>query len=385
MLFPRLFYFVFFGAMASLGPYLASYYQENGLSGGQIGFLTALPALMTLVCAPVWTGLADVTRRHKLILLTALTGLLGSIVAILWAPSFPSLVAAVGSYALFIAPITSMVDNAVLQMLGPNKNTFGRQRVLGSLGPGVVGPLVSTWIDRIGLRAIFYSAIVFLTLALGVASQFSFEQEQDGDGDSEPVSPGAFWSDLLKLLVNRDLLLLLFVIFVGMMGRSAGFTYLFVHMGNLGASNTLMGLSLTVLTIGELPFLLYSNRFLKRWGIRNTLIVALVASGAMLLTFAWMRAPWIGVAVHLLHGISYSGMWLAGVDFADKVAPSGLKTTAQGVFNAIAVGLAPACGAYLGGIVFDKLGAEVFFQGLGFAALAALGVFWWTTARSNSM
>ena len=51
-----------------LMPYVALYYQSIGLTGAQIGLLTGLAPLITLVGAPIWTGIADATHHYKLVL-----------------------------------------------------------------------------------------------------------------------------------------------------------------------------------------------------------------------------------------------------------------------------------------------------------------------------
>ena len=65
---PFSFYFLYFGAFASLAPFFVIFYQGLGFTGTQIGLLTGVAPLITLVATPFGTGLADATRRHKLIM-----------------------------------------------------------------------------------------------------------------------------------------------------------------------------------------------------------------------------------------------------------------------------------------------------------------------------
>jgi len=43
-------------------------------------------------------------------------------------------------------------------------------------------------------------------------------------------------------------------------------SYLFLYMDQLGASKTLMGYSLAVATLSEIPIFFYADRLLQRWG-----------------------------------------------------------------------------------------------------------------------
>jgi PPP family 3-phenylpropionic acid transporter len=111
MLVPKAFYFLFFGAMASLVPYLNLHYEQIGLSSRQIGLLSGMSPLLTLVGAPLWGGLADATQRQRLLLILAIAGsslavwLLSLFTAFLW------LIPVVAVYAFLVAPIMPLVDS----------------------------------------------------------------------------------------------------------------------------------------------------------------------------------------------------------------------------------------------------------------------------------
>ena len=95
-----------------------------------------------------------------------------------------------------------------------------------------------------------------------------------------------------------------------------------------------------------------------------------------------MTAPWQVLIINLLHGLTFSLMWTAGVAYANQLAPPGLGATAQGVFAGTVMGLGSALGAFSGGIIYDAYGAVVAFQWAGFASLMALILFVWVNRRS---
>ncbi len=61
----KTFYFFFFAAMASFAPFLTLYFEQIGLTGRQIGLLVGISPLVTLFSAPLFGGLADLTRQNK--------------------------------------------------------------------------------------------------------------------------------------------------------------------------------------------------------------------------------------------------------------------------------------------------------------------------------
>ena len=69
----RSFYLLMFGAVGCLFPYLVLYYQRAGLSGRQIGALSAITALVVQLASPLW-GLVSDSRALRRWLLTAASG-----------------------------------------------------------------------------------------------------------------------------------------------------------------------------------------------------------------------------------------------------------------------------------------------------------------------
>ena len=362
----RLCYLFFFMAMASSMPYYAMHYEERGLTGSQIGILIALPPMMTIVGAPLWTAIADATRKHKAVTLITTGGASLGMLGIMVTQSFVGLLPVVALYSLCLAPIMSMLDNVVMARLGERKDDFGRQRVVGTLGPALTGPAVSALVGLVGLRVPFYAAagsfaMLFLLLA-GVTPRV------------EPLS-GTFREEFRTLLRNPLLQRFLVVVFLGMTGYTAMVTYLYIRMEELGAPIWLFGFGLTVGTLGEIPFLLSSKPLLSRFGVRATLLASLVA--IIVILFGVSLAPTAGVvlALQLLHGTAFSGMVISGVAYADGVAPPGMGATAQGIFNAVFGGLASATGAFLSSVLREQWGSVRMFQAAGVIAVLGLVLF----------
>ena len=97
------FYFVLFAGYACISPFLVLYFQDLGFSGPQIGLLTGIIPLVTLVSVPFWTRLADATRQHRLIMSAATV--VGVVVMVLlpWAQTFAQMLAIGILFNLFMA------------------------------------------------------------------------------------------------------------------------------------------------------------------------------------------------------------------------------------------------------------------------------------------
>jgi MFS family permease len=351
-MFLRAFYFCYFAAGASLLPFLVLYYKQLGLPGPQIGLLAAIPPLAFLIAAPVWGGLADATRQHRRLLNLALLGTLSLALILRFATNFLALAVLVMLFAFCLAPIIPIVDSSALAFLGERKNQYGKLRLWGAIGWGISAPLVGRLVEQYGLNWSFYSYSLFLLAGLALSTGLPIAQASIGRG---------FWRGLRLLAGNRRWLFFLALIFAAGAGSSLINNYLFLYMAELGASKTLMGLALSVATLSELFIFATSDRLLDRWGVRGLLGLALTALVLRLMAYALISNPWLVLPVQLLHGFSFSALWVAGVAHADRTAPSGMSTTAQAIFSGVSMGLAAAAGAFIGGLLYERVGLAAMF------------------------
>jgi PPP family 3-phenylpropionic acid transporter len=357
---PRAVYFFFFAAASTLVPYLTLYYQTLGLSGIQIGILAAIPPIVSLFAAPAWGALADKTRRHRTILLSAMG--LSAIVnlSMILMQQFSSLAFIVAMAAFVTAPIIPLVDNSVIEQLGARRNEYGKQRVWGSYGWGVAG-LASGWlVGKMGLPVIFVSYALLLGLGLLMARNFPVSAKGIG------LHLG---NNVLSLLTQRRWILFLLVVWIAGAGIAMFNNYYFIFLDQIGTSDGMMGVALALGILSEIPFFIYSNRFLKRFGSAGVLLIGTGVITIRNLVCSMVGIPWQGLALQLIQGPTFALVWVAGVEFASQIAPPGMGATAQGIFGGVFTGLGFASGSLLGGILMQELGIRPMYQ------ISALGVF----------
>ena len=364
--FAKAFYFFYYAAGASLLPFLALYYRDLGLSEREIGLLAGISPLTVLFSASLWGGLADATQWHRGLLGLAIAGAVGFALVLSSVTTFLRLIPAVAAFAFFVAPIIPLVDHSVLDLLGEQRANYGRVRLWGALGWGVAATTMGRLVEEFGLGWSFYGYAALMSVGLIAAMRMPVAHARIG---------GAFRQGLRVLLRNRQWLLFLAAVWAGSMGLSTVHNFLFLYMEDLGASKSLMGLSLTSATFSELLVFFFSGRMLDRWGTRRLLIFSLLAHVLRLLAYALIRTPWLVLGVQLLHGPTFSLAWVAGVAYANRMAPAGMGATAQGFLSAVYFGLGSAAGAFIGGMLYEDMGPFWMFLWAGVWVLGGLLLF----------
>jgi PPP family 3-phenylpropionic acid transporter len=256
-------------------------------------------------------------------------------------------------YALFASPIIPLADNAVMSLLAERQEQYGHQRIWGAVGWGICAPIIGQLIEIRGLQWAFWGYAGFMFISLLIVQKIPFHQI----GQQVP-----FWRGARSLLANQSWLLFLFLVFVGGAGQAVIHNYLFLYMNDLGASKTMMGFALTIATISELPMFFFAGRIITRLTAKGLFVFGTIMYILRAMALSFINEPWIILLTQIFHGLTFSAMWVAGVSYANEIAPPGLGATAQGLFNGVFMGVAAATGAMVGGILYQDFGGAIMYR-----------------------
>lgn len=362
---PFTFYFLYFAALASALPFFVLFYQGLSFNGAQIGLLTGIPPLITLVASPFWTGLADAKRWHRLIMGA---GILVTVLVIFLLPSvtnFAFVFLMIVLFNAFLSPVPSLADSATMTMLGEERAMYGRVRLGGTIGFGVFALIAGALVENYGLKFGFWMFSALMLVNFFVSQKLVHSSHEEGAAQTGGIR---------VLLTNRRWISFLFLAFLGGIGSFSAAAYLFPYMAELGADESTMGLALTIATLTEVPVFFLGHRLVRKFGSYGLLTLTLVMFGIRSLLFAVVSVPWMVLFVQAFGGMIFPAMWTAGVSYADEHAPAGLKATAQGLFGAISFGVGSAFSGFISGLLLANVGGRGMFLVLGIIILAGLVV-----------
>lgn len=363
-LWPFTFNFLLNAGAACVVPFMVLYYQGLGFTGTQIGILTGITPLITLISAPFWTRLADAKLRHRLIMSMAI--LVGGLALFVFPllSTFVSVLLVAVLLNIFIAPVTPLADSATMFMLADEKELYSRIRLGATIGFGLAAFLAGILVQNHGLKFAFWASGVLFFLCFIVSQKLVYGQVKTGG----PVGGG----HIRTLLANPHWLLFLTMAFFGGTALAVFNNYLFPYMKELGAQESTMGLALTVGVLSEIPVLFFGNRLIKRLKAYGLLLLSMLFIGLRMLLFAASWTPNMVLASQLLNGLTFPIMWVAGVSYADENAPAGMSATVQGLFAAMVFGIGTAVGGLTGGLLLESMGGRGLYTIFGVVVLTVM-------------
>ena len=361
---PFSFYFLYYAAMAMFLPFIVLFYQELRFTGPQIALLTGVPPLITLFSAPFWTSVADSTGRHRLVISLGVGVAALSVLLLQSLELFAVIFLTVLVFNFFFSPVPSLSDSATITMLGEERAMYGRIRLGGTISWGLFALIAGMLVDNYGLRIAFWSFSLIMFVSLFVAQKLVFDDSRQAGSINT--------TGIRFYLTSRRWQLFLFSAFLGGLGSTSVASFLSPYMAEMGANKTTMGLAITIATITELPIFFFGNRLVKRFTAQGLFYIALVMMGIRSLLYVVASSPMGVLAIQVFGGTIFPAMWVAGVSYADEYAPSGLKSTAQGLFGAMSFGFGSAVGGFLGGLLLASVGGRGMYLVFGLIILGGL-------------
>ena len=350
-------FFVWGGWFVTMGTFLS---QSFNSSGGELGMAYETQSIGAII-APFIIGLiADRYFAAQKIL--GILHLVGA--ALLYiastAESFDAFYPYLFIYMLLYMPTLALVNAvAFRQMKNPSKE-FAPIRVLGTIGWIAAGLTIGQlgWESDQLLKNTFYMSAL-ASAFLGIYSFFLPNTPPEAKGSGAIQWKEILGLDALALLKDRSYLFF----FVASVLICIPLAFYYQH-ANQFLNELGMEAAASKMTLGqvsEVLFLLLLPFFLKRYGIKMTLIVGMLAWGLRYLLFAFGDTEgqtWMLLLGIILHGLCYDFFFVSGQIYTDHKAGAQFKSSAQGLITLATYGVGMLIGFRLAGILTDLYAQE---------------------------
>ena len=255
-------------------------------------------------------------------------------------------------YMILYMPTLALVNAISFRQLDDPARRFGLIRFWGTFGWIVAGLLISFGFDWDSqadqLRNTFTMAAV-ASFALGVFS-FTLPATPPKKGGAGGGLREALGLDALALLRDRNFL----IFFAASILICIPLAFYYQH-ANQFLTEVRVANAAGIQTIGqmsELVFMLLVPFFLKRFGMKMTLLIGMLAWAARYVLFAYGNAGELAFMLILgiaLHGMCYDFFFVSGQVFTDSKAGPRYKSAAQGLITLATYGVGMLIGFWVAG------------------------------------
>ncbi|CAA7617070.1 3-phenylpropionate MFS transporter [Magnetospirillum sp. SS-4] len=353
------FYAAIFAAVGIHIPFWPLWLKDQGLGPTEIGLLVAAGYLTRLVATPLvghWVDHRGDRKRPMLILAVAAT--------LLWllfpaVQGFPALLAVT---VLAIFPFTSLMpvgDSLSMMVVQNHRLDYGRVRLWGSLSFIAAATLMGKALTDWPVASVPWLVAGLLGLTAVTCAMVPDTRVPPRDEPPPPLRP---------LLASGVFLLFLAAASLNQAGHTVYYAFASIHWKASGLSDWAIGLLWSEGVVAEIILFAFSGRVVARFGPARLLLAAALG-GALRWAILGITADiaWVAAA-QILHAATFGCAHLGAMHFIQRAVPHSLSVRAQGLYAAIAVGLAPGLMTPLGGFLYERGGGSSF---LAMAALSA--------------
>ncbi len=293
-------------------------------------------------------------------------------------------------HALFYVPTISITNAIAFANLTDPARQFGPIRVLGTVGwiaaswpfifilidwaavPefGSIGTI--EWIGKAlgtslkgdaatnAMRYIFLVAGVASLILAGFSLLLPHTPPRPAKGEDSLA-----WLKAMKLLKHPFVLVLFVVTFIDAAVHQSFFYWSFDFLGGpVGIKSNWVGPVMKIGQIAEILTMLVLGYVLKRLGWRTTMVIGVLGHATRFAVFAYFPDQTeVIILVNVMHGICYAFFFATVYIFVDEFFPHDIRSSAQGLFNVLILGVGPFAANTACGILKNMYGEHKMVDG----------------------
>lgn len=346
--------FLQYAIWGAWAPVLSAHlFGELSFTGAQVGFIYSLLPLATIIAPFIGGQIADrYFAAEKVIAVLQLAG--GAV--LLYAATvtdYGHLVTVMLAYCLLYAPTLALTNSIAMSNLDSSEDGFGRIRVWGTIGWIAAGWALTVWrtMGGAGSGDMLTLAGVF-SLVMGLQS-FLLPHTPP---NREAANPWAFLG-ALRMLADRNFATFMAISFV--VATELQFYYVltgpYLESARIGIAPANVPAVMTVAQLAEiLVMAVVLSWFLKKYGMRATLALGVIAWPIRYVIFAIGSPWWLVVASLTLHGFCYVFFFVAAFIYVDTIAPADIRSSAQSLIAIVTLGIGSFVGSNFAGYIQNR-------------------------------
>ena len=286
-------------------------------------------------------------------------------------------------HCVFYVPTISITNSIAFANLRDPATEFGPVRLWGTIGwivaswpfifilvdwakvPAMGDVGFVAWLGKAlgtsveGAAAMDMKKAVFLTAggaALALAA-FSLFLPHTPPKPATTEAESLAWVKAARLLKNPFVAVLFLVTFIDAAVHQSFFFWTFTFLGPKADGGVVdipanwVGPVMKIGQIAEVLTMLFLGYVLKRFGWRTTMAVGVLGHAARFAVFAFVPEQVPAVLINIVHGVCYAFFFATVYIFVDEFFPKDVRSSAQGLFNVLILGVGPFAANFLCGVL----------------------------------
>jgi nucleoside transporter len=275
-------------------------------------------------------------------------------------------------HSVFYVPTISITNSIAFANLRNPSQEFGPVRVWGTIGwiaaswpfiflladwtkvqaVGEAG--VGNWLGQVfgnsldGAAAMNMKAYIF-ALAGGASLLLAVFSLSLPHTPPKPATgeDSLAWLKAMKLLKHPFVLVLFLVTFIDAAVHQSFFFWTFTFLGPVKDGGVVdipanwVGAVMKIGQIAEILTMLVLGYVLKGLGWRTTMTIGVLGHAARFAVFAFYPEKEAAILINIVHGICYAFFFATVYIFVDEYFPKDVRSSAQGLFNVLILGVGP--------------------------------------------
>lgn len=346
-------------------PLIFSYLPSLGFVSWQTSMILNAFPIASLIGMFFSNEFAD--RHFSAQRFLAVSHLVGGLamLALGWSRDFYSFFALMLIHCIFYVPTISITNAIAFANLKDPQREFGPVRLWGTIGwiaaswpfpfiladwakipeLGTVG--IADWLvtamgtSKTGAALQEGVRWTFITAGLGslALAAFSLVLPHTPPKPKQNEGQSFAWLESIKLLAVPFVLVLFVVTFLDAAVHQCYFIFTNDFLKSVGVAPNWVSPIMSIGQVAEIGTMAVLGACLKRLGWRNIMVIGILGHTLRFGLFALMPIKGLAIAVIMVHGVCYAFFFATVYIFVDEFLPKDARSSAQGLFNFMILGL----------------------------------------------
>ncbi len=274
-----------------------------------------------------------------------------AMIGLFFAKSFAPFFALMLIHSFFYVPTISVGNSLAFANLKDPAKEFGFIRMGGTIG-WILATVPFYFILKGKSGAALADAESYAFIVAGVASlilaAFSLTLPHTPPKPATEGRDALAWREAMKLLRYPFLAVLFIVTFIDATIHNGYFVMAFGFLADIGIKPQNIMFVMGIGQVAEILTMVALGAVLAKLGWRTTMILGILGHAARFAVFAFFpENQSVIIAVQVLHGICYAFFFATLYIFIDAAFPKDVRSSAQGLFNLLILGLGDLAAKWL--------------------------------------